>query len=97
VSLRRCLSLVIILFLLLQPVAVFGASGFEIHFLDVGQADSAIVICDGQVMIIDGGNASDSSLVYSYLKNMLKVSHINYMVCTEPLYYTSALGTDTVS
>ena len=58
--------------------------GFEIHFLDVGQADAAIAICDGRVLMIDGGNAADSSLVYSYLKNTLGVSHIDYMVCTHP-------------
>ena len=41
---------------------------FEIHFIDVGQADSALVICDGRYMLIDGGNAEDSDLVYAYLE-----------------------------
>ena len=44
-------------------------STFEIHFIDVGQADSALVLCDGKAMLIDGGNKGDSSLIYSYLKN----------------------------
>lgn len=48
------------------PPAV--GSSFEIHFIDVGQADSALVICDGHYMLIDGGNAEDSDLVYSYLE-----------------------------
>lgn len=43
-------------------------SSFEIHFIDVGQADSALVICDGHYMLIDGGNAGDSDLVYAYLE-----------------------------
>ena len=60
------------------------AEGFEIHFLDVGQADSAIIICDGEVLMIDGGNSADSSLVFSYLKNTLNVSHIDFMVNTHP-------------
>lgn len=59
-------------------------AGFEIHFLDVGQADAAIVICDGKVLMIDGGNIADSSLVFSYLQNTLGVSHIDYMVSTHP-------------
>ena len=54
---------------------------FEVHFIDVGQADSALVLCDGQSMLIDGGNTEDSSLIYSYLKNK-NVSHINYIIAT---------------
>ena len=37
-------------------------SSFEVHFIDVGQADAALVLCDGKTMLIDGGNAEDSSL-----------------------------------
>ncbi len=43
--------------------------GFSIRFLDVGQADAALVECDGRFMLIDGGNKADSSLIYTALKN----------------------------
>lgn len=43
-------------------------STFSIHFLDVGQADAALVECDGHFMLIDGGYKSDSSKIYSILK-----------------------------
>lgn len=43
-------------------------STFSIHFIDVGQADAALVECDGKYMLIDGGNKEDSSLIYSVLK-----------------------------
>lgn len=43
-------------------------STFEIHFIDVGQADAALVECDGHYMLIDGGNKEDSNLIYSVLK-----------------------------
>lgn len=56
-------------------------SSFEIHFIDVGQADAALVICDGRAMLIDGGNSGDSSLIYSYLKNH-SISHLDYIVAT---------------
>jgi competence protein ComEC len=56
-------------------------STFEIHFIDVGQADAALVLCDGESMLIDGGNKADSSLIYTYLKNQA-VDHLNYIVCT---------------
>lgn len=41
-----------------------GDSSFEVNFIDVGQADSAIILCDGKAMLIDGGNAGDSSVLY---------------------------------
>ena len=44
-------------------------STFSIHFLDVGQADAALVECDGHYMLIDGGNKADSDMIYSVLKN----------------------------
>ncbi len=43
-------------------------STFSIHFIDVGQADAALVECDGQYMLIDGGNKGDSDIIYSVLK-----------------------------
>ncbi len=54
---------------------------FEIHYIDVGQADSALVVCDGRYMLIDGGNASDSGRVYAYLKR-LGAEHLDIMVAT---------------
>lgn len=62
----------------------YAESKFEIHFLDVGQADAAIIICDDAVMLIDGGNSGDSSLIYSYLKNTLEIEHIDYMIASHP-------------
>ena len=56
-------------------------STFEIHFIDVGQADSALVLCDGKAMLIDGGNKGDSSLIYSYLQSH-NISHLDYIVAT---------------
>ena len=54
---------------------------FEIHFIDVGQADSALIMCDGKNMLIDGGNSDDSSTVYSYLKNE-GVTELEYIIAT---------------
>jgi competence protein ComEC len=56
-------------------------STFKIHFIDVGQADAALVLCDGKAMLIDGGNSEDSNLIYSYLKKH-GVSHLDYIVAT---------------
>lgn len=62
-----------------QPVEEGGS--FQIHFIDVGQADAALVICDGHYMLIDGGNAEDSDLVYSYLERH-GAKNLDYMVAS---------------
>lgn len=94
---HRLLSLWLTLMLLAVTLAGCGAlpagkgaetappvdenSSFAVHFIDVGQADAALVICDEKTMLIDGGNAEDSNLIYSYL-NRLNISYLDYVVCT---------------
>jgi competence protein ComEC len=56
-------------------------SGLTVYFIDVGQADSALIACDGAAMLIDGGNAADSDLIYAFLKKH-GVSHLEYIVGT---------------
>lgn len=56
-------------------------SSFEVHYIDVGQADCALVICDGDAMLIDGGNVGDSRLVASYLKQQ-GIDNLEYVVCS---------------
>ncbi len=56
-------------------------SELTVHFIDVGQADAALLQCGDDTMLIDGGNVSDSDLIIAYLKK-LNIVHIDYMVCT---------------
>lgn len=58
-----------------------NSSSFEIHYIDVGQADAALVICDGNYMLIDGGNPEDSNLIYTYLKKQ-NIEKIHTIVCS---------------
>ena len=68
----------------LQPEAPLPEnSSFQVHFIDVGQADAALVICDGDTMLIDGGNVADSDVIYTYLKKY-NITHLNYIVSTHP-------------
>lgn len=64
-----------------NPDAATETAPFEIHFIDVGQADCALVICDDEYMLIDGGNKDDSSTVYTYLKKY-NVTELDYIVAT---------------
>lgn len=61
--------------------AASGNAFFEIHFIDVGQADAMLVLCDGEAMLVDGGNAEDSNLIYAYLKQR-SITHLEYLVAT---------------
>lgn len=61
-----------------QPTEI---SDFSVRFLDVGQADAALIVCDGHYMLIDGGNKDDSSLIYSVLKQN-GISHLDMIVGT---------------
>ena len=56
-------------------------STFEVYYIDVGQGDSSLIICDGKAMLIDGGEASESSKIYAYLKAH-GINHLEYIVAT---------------
>ena len=57
------------------------ADTLTIHFIDVGQADCALVECGGEYMIIDGGNVEDSDLVVTYLQDH-GVEQLQTVVCS---------------
>ena len=58
-------------------------SEFVVYYLDVGQGAAALVVCDGEVMLIDGGAPASSSLIYSFLERH-GIDHIDYIVNTHP-------------
>ena len=54
-----------------------------VRFLDVGQGDSALIVCNGQTMLIDGGSVSEGQFLVSRLSR-LGVSELDYVVNTHP-------------
>lgn len=59
-----------------------GASPeLEIHFIDVGQGDSELLVCGGHAMLIDGGNTDQADTVAAYLEEQ-GIDHLDYLVCT---------------
>ena len=56
----------------------------QVHFLNVGQADSILVIApNSQTILVDGGNADDGSKVVNYLKSQ-GVKELSALVATHP-------------
>lgn len=56
-------------------------SSFSIRFIDVNQADAALVECDGHYMLIDGGSYENSSKLNLLLKDR-KIEHLDLLVAT---------------
>ena len=82
---KRVWSLCLMLCLLLSG-CTFGkpkevAGQLEVHYIDVGQADCIFLRCDGETMLIDGGNVDDSDLVVAYLLEQ-DVTKLDYVVNT---------------
>lgn len=55
----------------------------ELHFIDVGQGDAALILCDGHAMLIDGGTPKNSSRIYHYLQTH-EIKHLDYIIATHP-------------
>lgn len=63
------------------PVEAGGDKSLTVHFLDVGQGDSALLISGGETMLIDGGLRSAGDGLVEDLAE-LGITHLDYMVAT---------------
>ncbi|WP_295210390.1 ComEC/Rec2 family competence protein [Ruminococcus sp.] len=55
----------------------------EVHFVDVGQGDSTLVISQGEAMLIDSGDKDDNNTIEKYLEKQ-GVTEIKYLIATHP-------------
>lgn len=90
---KSILALILTFFLLLTGCTVLPTEAefptrtasadesLRVSFLDVGQADCALLECGGEYLLIDGGNKADSSFVVTYLEEQ-GVSELSAVVCT---------------
>jgi competence protein ComEC len=58
-------------------------SDFKVYYINVGQGDASLVMCDGHAMLIDGGPGSQAATVRSFLE-VRKVKHLDYVIATHP-------------
>lgn len=54
-----------------------------VHYLDVGQADSTLLVSGNEAMLIDTGNRDDADYILSYLDE-LGIDELEYIVFTHP-------------
>ena len=60
-----------------------STSDFEVHFIDVGQGDAALIKCDDKYMLIDAGENDKGTLVQNYLEKQ-GVDKLDILVGTHP-------------
>ena len=92
---RKIVPLVLALLLLfggcsaVNRAAVFGTNGNEttrrqdvltVEFLDVGQANAALLTCGGKSLLIDGGNVADGTKVTRAVRTV--TDRLDYVVNT---------------
>jgi competence protein ComEC len=63
------------------PANPAADAGLTVYFIDVGQADAALVVCGEAAMLTDGGNVADSDLIYAFLKER-GITRLDYIVGT---------------
>lgn len=58
-------------------------SNLTVHFLDVGQGDATLFICDGEAMLLDAGGTLSGTQIQLYLEKA-GVSRLKYLILTHP-------------
>lgn len=67
-----------------EPALPSGNSPeMQIHYIDVGQGDSTLILCDGHAMLIDAGNNTKGTAIQLYLQKQ-GVSRLDYVIATHP-------------
>lgn len=57
-----------------QGIVAYTSSKMDVYFYDVGQADSILILLDGQALLVDSGNAGDAALD-DKIKNKINLTH----------------------
>ena len=55
----------------------------RVYYFDVGQADSILIVNNGESMLIDAGNNADGNLVVNNLKT-IGINKLTYVIGTHP-------------
>jgi beta-lactamase superfamily II metal-dependent hydrolase len=87
----RVFSRLLVACLLLWPMLLFGQAGtLQIHFMDVGQGDGAILISPGgETVLFDNGVRNNCDRPVSYLQQ-LGITQIDYHVASH--YHDDHIG-----
>lgn len=62
-----------------QPAAPM--KDMYVHYIDIGQGDAELICCNGQYMLIDGGEVNMQAALLRYLRQE-GVKELQYVICT---------------
>ena len=54
-----------------------------VHYIDVGQGDATLIICNDEAMLVDAGNEGKGTAIQLYLKKH-NIERLKYVVATHP-------------
>lgn len=57
------------------------AGTFQVHYIDVGQGDCSLVVCDGKTLLIDAGENGHETEVINYLRS-LGIEKLDYIIAS---------------
>lgn len=60
-----------------------GDDEVQVHFIDVGQGDSELILTKDKAVLIDSGENESAGKLYQYLK-ALDINKLDYIICTHP-------------
>lgn len=67
-----------------QPAGASQAAGqLSVHFIDVGNADAILLVCENEAALVDAGENDNGDMVRKYLENQ-GVASLKYAVGTHP-------------
>ena len=58
-------------------------NNLHVYYIDVGQADSILIVNNNESMLIDGGNNEDGESVVNFIKSK-GITKLNYVIGTHP-------------
>ena len=66
-----------------KPAGRDAIDALEVHFIDVGQGDAALIKCGDAAMLIDAGENDQGTLVQNYIRKQ-GVKSLDYLIVTHP-------------
>ncbi|MGN0545941.1 MAG: ComEC/Rec2 family competence protein [Acutalibacteraceae bacterium] len=60
-----------------------SAESFSVHYIDVGQGDCILTVCNGKTLLIDAGENGNEATVINYLRAH-GVKSLDYVIATHP-------------
>lgn len=86
---KQILSLIVCILCLLAGAAEWyfhqptPMEGLDVHFINVGQGDAILIVCDGEAMLIDGGDNHAEHILPDYLEKQ-GITSLRYIIATHP-------------